>query len=125
MKHTLEQICKAKQFPLGNWYSNDWNEWVAEHFETIIASLTLAEQVAKGEVVLEQPWQPIETAPKDGHAISVFIKSPKTGDTWHDVVCYNDIENQFMHGLVYVGHDFITHWKPLTYPTQEASDEQD
>jgi len=117
---TLEEIQAAK---------TDWENMevgaisIADFVEgndlIIIAALEQAEKIAKGELVVSQGWQPIETAPKDGHAILVFIKSPKTGDTWQDVVFYNDIEKQFMCGTKYVGHDFITHWQPLPQPPRE------
>lgn len=71
----------------------------------------------------EDEWNPIESAPKDGNPILVCIKSPKSGDRWQDVVCYNDIQNQFMAGSRYVGHDFITHWMPLPKPPSILGDE--
>lgn len=61
-------------------------------------------------------WQPIETAPKDGTCILVYIKSPVTGDEWQETVYYNDFHGMFMRGSMCVGHDFITHWMSLPEP---------
>ena len=64
----------------------------------------------------KEKWQPIETAPKDGTCILVYIKSPVTGDEWQETVCYSDFHGMFMRGSMCVGHDFITHWMPLPEP---------
>lgn len=61
-------------------------------------------------------WQPIETAPKDGTVILVYIQSPLNGDAWCDVVFYNNIRDMFMTGTVCIGHDFVTHWMPPPEP---------
>ena len=69
-------------------------------------------------------WMTIDSAPKDGTCILVYIKSPVTGDAWQDTVAFNDIENMFMSGSRLVGHDFITHWQPLPQPpTRETENE--
>lgn len=64
-------------------------------------------------------WEKIETAPKDGTEILVYIKSPLSGDEWYDVVFYNDIRNMFMIGHITVDPDFITHWMPLPEPPKD------
>lgn len=60
-------------------------------------------------------WQPIDTAPKDGNSIMVFVTG-RHDETWIDVAYYNDAINQWMSAQNVV---FPTHWMPLPPPPKE------
>lgn len=90
---------------------------------TADAILTALE--AKG-LVIEQGWQPIETAPKDGRAMQLFIPdcgpdgkgviaSPRSqtddGSWWDD-----ELEEE-------IGWTSATHWRPLPEPPLAARGE--
>jgi len=81
--------------------------------ETIVRAVLEAQAKPQGD-----GWRAIESAPKDGSAILVFIE--KNGQSWHDVAHYNDFEGKFMSGSTFIGHDFITHWQPLPSAPQKG-----
>lgn len=68
-------------------------------------------------------WLPIETAPKDGTHVLVFIGNPKhpgvsVYEVWWDTTCYSWVDDTEWRGLRYV-----THWMPLPDPpTDQGGD---
>lgn len=120
MKPTLEQIQDALSDQLNmNRGGMTIEKFLEKHDAKITYALTLAEQVAKGEVVLEQPWQPIETAPKDGSSFLTYDQGEYYECWWSNVL------DSF---TTYPANDYsypclvINYWKPLPLPPQEASE---
>jgi hypothetical protein len=58
---------------------------------------------------LSSPWQPIESAPKDGKAVQVW--DPTTG--WVPYASYDDDDDVWIGGLINISP---THWQPLPDP---------
>jgi len=78
------------------------------------------------EPVKASPWQPIETAPKDGSKIDLWAKFEKSGwrrvpdAHWNEAI--GDWQLGNFNAADYMVRPEITHWMPLP-PTPEAPDE--
>lgn len=117
MKPTLEQIrliLEHVKIILAGKHTRD-NAYL--NLETVIYALELAEQIELGEVVLEQPWQPIETKPNKGDFL-IFTECNEIFHTYDSCVKAPDPSG----GGEYYIHDKKTHWKPLPQPPQEDSE---
>lgn len=61
-------------------------------------------------------WMPIDTAPRDGTLVMVYVKS-KIGDTWIDVGRYTGGKHKWLSGSDVI---YPTHWQPLPQPPKEG-----
>jgi len=59
-------------------------------------------------------WQPIETAPKDGYPLLVYVQT-KNGEKWIDVCRY--AESSWFSGMSII--KYPTHWMPLPAPPKD------
>lgn len=71
-------------------------------------------------------WQPIETAPRDGTAVDLWVHWPEHGEDRR--VCdahWNAADGEWQLGQYHVGQfmhrPVVTHWMPLAAPPGEQS----
>lgn len=75
-------------------------------------------QVATSRIAtIPDGWQPIETAPKDGYPVLVYVQT-KNGETWIDVCRYE--ECCWFSGMSIIRHP--THWQPLPAAPKPTGD---